>query len=152
MILQALYAVQLNYMHVQQKKSVADKANFAALSKLPEIMVPKLTSDNDEIFTTDFCSVVVRTIGMNSIPVDYVMYGVTGEYDSPWTNQKNNINNCLLRTGDYFNNDNITLYLLYYHYIGNEGVGSNIINKYHFTKNGHKYTRTLSYNFGMMLI
>ena len=68
---QVLYTVQLNYMHVQRKKSVADKAKFAALSELPDIMVPKLMADNYEIFTTAFCYLIERTIGMNSISIYY---------------------------------------------------------------------------------
>ena len=58
MTLQAIYVVQLKYMNVQRTKSVVDKANFADLSKLTEITVPKLTADNDEIFNTALCSVV----------------------------------------------------------------------------------------------
>ena len=69
-----------------EKKSVVDKSNFSALGKLPEITVPKLAAENDEIFTTAFCSVLGRTIGMNGITIDYVMHGVTGNYDYPWTN------------------------------------------------------------------
>ena len=98
--IQALDAVQLNYMHVQRTKSVADKAKFSALIKLPEITVPKLTADNDEILTTAFCCVLGRTIGTNGIPIDYFMRGVTGNYDYPWTNWEDKLNNCLLHTGD----------------------------------------------------
>ena len=68
-----LEPVQLNYMRVQLKKSVSDKANFSDLSKLPEITAPTLTAYNYDIFTTSFCSVVGSTIGMKGIPVYYVM-------------------------------------------------------------------------------
>ena len=73
-------------MRVQRTKSVAYKASFSALIKLPEITVTKLTDDNYEIFTTAFCSVVESTIVMNRISIDYVMRGFTGNYDSPWEN------------------------------------------------------------------
>ena len=66
---------------------------------------------------------------MNSITIDYVMRGITGNYDYLWTNHEGKLKNCLLHTGDYLKNENITLYLLYYQYIGTKGVGSNIINK-----------------------
>ena len=46
---------------------------------------------------------------MNIIPIDYFMRGVTGNHDSPWTNREDRLKNCLLHTGDSFNNDNITL-------------------------------------------
>ena len=104
-----LDAVQLNYMHVHQKMSVADKSNFAALSKLPEITVPKLTDDNYDIFNTALCSIIGRTIGINGTPVDYFMRGVTGNYDSPRTNWEDKLTNCLLNSRDYFKNDSITL-------------------------------------------
>ena len=68
-------------MHVKRTKSVADRSNFAALSKLPDITVLKLTADNDEIFTTALYYVVQRTIGMNGITIDYFMCGVTRNYD-----------------------------------------------------------------------
>ena len=45
-MIQALDVVQLNYMHAHQINSVADKSNFAALSKLPEITLPKLTAES----------------------------------------------------------------------------------------------------------
>ena len=84
--LQALDEVQLNYMRVNQKKSVTDEANFYALRNLPEVTVQKLTTDNDEIFTTAFCYVVGKNIGMNNIFIYYVMRGVTGNYDYLWIN------------------------------------------------------------------
>ena len=74
-------------MRVQQTKSVTDKPNFAALSKLPEITVPKLTADNYEIFTISFCYVVKRTVGMNGNPIEYVRRGVTGNNNFPSTNR-----------------------------------------------------------------
>ena len=116
-------------MRVQRIKSVADKSNFAALSKLPEITVPKLTAENYDIFTTTFCYLIGRNIGMNGIPIDYFMRGVTDNYNSTWTNWEVKLNNCLLHTGNYFKNENITLYSLYSQYIGTKGVGSNIINE-----------------------
>ena len=139
--------MKLNYMCVHRTKSVADKANFAALSKLPEITIRKLTADNNENFTTSFCSVVGRTVDMNVIFIDYVICGVTGNYDSPWTNWGDKLNNCLLHTGDSLKNYNITFYLLYYQYIGTKGVGPNIINKYHSTKNGCKFHQDFELRF-----
>ena len=109
-MLQALDAVQPNYMRIQRSKSFADKANFSDLSKLHEITVPKLTNDNYEIFTTAFYYVVGRNISMNRIPIDDVMRGVTGKYKSTWKSWEDKLNNFLLHTGDYFNNDNTTLY------------------------------------------
>ena len=75
---------------------------------------------------------------MNGIPIGYVLRGVTGNYDFPWANREDKLNNCLLNTGDSFNNDNVTLYSLYSQYISTKGAGSNIIKKYHSTKNGCK--------------
>ena len=125
-------------MRVQRTKSVADKTNFAALSKLPDIMVPKFTVDHYDIFTIAFCSVTSNNIGMNAISIEYLMRGVTGNYYFPWMTPEDKLKNCLLRTGDSFNNNNITLYLLYSQYIVTEVTGSNIINKYHSTNNGCK--------------
>ena len=47
---------------------------------------------------------------MNGIPIEYVMRGVTGNYDSTWTTREDKLKNCLFHTGDYFKNNNITLY------------------------------------------
>ena len=79
------------------------------MSKLAEIMVPKLIADNYKIFIASFCFVVGRNFGMNRILIDYVMRGVSGNYDYPWTNREDKLKNCLLHTGEYFNNYNITL-------------------------------------------
>ena len=136
--LQALDAVKLNYMHDQRTNNVVDKANFSAFSKLPEFTVSKLIAENYDIFTAAFCFVLGRTIVMDGIPIDYFMCDVTGSCDSPWTNLDDKLKICLLHTGNYFKNDNITFYLLYSQYIGTKGFGSNIINKYHSTKNGRK--------------
>ena len=84
---------------------------------------------------------------MNGIPIDYVMFDITGDYDSPWTNWEDKLKNCLLHTGDSFKNDNITLYSLYSHYIGTEGVGSNSINNYHSTPNGCKCQQDFELHF-----
>ena len=108
--LQAIVAVQINYMCVQKIKSIVDKSNFAALIKLPNITVPKLMAENYDIFTTAFCCVVERNILMNGITIDYVMRGVTGNYNSPLMACEYKLNNCFLHTGDYFKNDNINLY------------------------------------------
>ena len=88
-------------MHVQRTKSVAYKANFSSLSKLPEITVPKLTADNYEIFNTTFYYIIGRTIGMNVIPIDYFMRDVSRNYNYPWTNRKDKLKNCLLHTGNF---------------------------------------------------
>ena len=98
--LQALYAVKLNFMHVQRTKSVVDISNFYALSKLPEITVLKLMAENYEIFTAAFCYAVKRTIGINGIPIDYVRCGVNGYFDSPWMTREDNLKNCPLHTSD----------------------------------------------------
>ena len=116
------------------------------MSKLPEIRVPKLTAENYDILTTAFF-VVGRAIGLNRIPIDYFMRGVTGSYDYPWTNWEDKLKNCLLRTDNSFNNYIITLYWLYSQYIGTKGVGSNILNKYHSTKNGPKYHQYFEVHF-----
>ena len=101
-------------------------------------MIPNFAAGNYDIFTIALCSVIGRTIGMNGIPIGYVLRGVTGNYDFPWANREDKLNNCLLNTGDSFNNDNVTLYSLYSQYISTKGAGSNIIKKYHSTKNGCK--------------
>ena len=70
---------------------------------------------------------------MNDILIDYVMCGVTGGYYSPWKTWEDKLKNYLLHTVGSFINDNITLYLIYSQYISTKGVGSNIINNYHYT-------------------
>ena len=134
-------------MRVQQTKSVVDKANFSAFSKLPEFTVSKLIAENYDIFTAAFCFVLGRTIVMDGIPIDYFMCDVTGSCDSPWTNLDDKLKICLLHTGNYFKNDNITLYFIYSWYIGTKVVVSNIINNYHSTKNGRKFHQDFELHF-----
>ena len=136
--LRALDTVQMNYLRVQRTKSVQDQAMFSALSKLPDIVVPKLTSTNYEVFNTAFSATVARTIGMNGIPLDYIMRETDGNYDSAWPTRGDKLKNCLSLTGAAYKNDNATLYSLYVQYVGTDGIGSNIINKYTANKNGRK--------------
>ena len=128
--LQGLDAVSINLMRVQRTKSVQDKVSFAALSKLPEIVVPKLTATNYEIFNIAFTAVVARTIGMNLIPLDYVMRETIGNYGTAWPTRTEKLKNCILSTGASYLQDRETLYFLYVQYVGTEGVGLNIINKH----------------------
>ena len=78
--LQGMNAANINLMRIQRTKALQNEASFAALSKLPEIVVPKLTTMNYEIFNTAFTAVIARTIGMNSIPLDYVIRETIGNY------------------------------------------------------------------------
>ena len=128
--LQGMNAANLNLMRIQRTRSMQDKASFSALSKLPEIAVPKLTATNYEIFNTAFTAVVARTIGMNSLPLDYIMRATIGNYDDAWPTRTDKLKNCILFTGASYIQDRETLYSLYVQYVGTDGVGSNIINKY----------------------
>ena len=78
--LQGMNAANINLMRIQRTKALQNEASFAALSKLPEIVVPKLTTMNYELFNTAFTAVITRTIGMNSIPLDYVIRETIGNY------------------------------------------------------------------------
>ena len=134
-------------MRAQRTKSVSDKVNFDGLRKLTDITVQKLMDDNYKVFARAFFSVLAKTIGMNGNPLYYVMRGVTGDYDYPWMTREDNLKNCLLRIGEFYKNDNITFYLLFFQYIGTRVVGSNITNKYHPSKNGHKCHQDLELHF-----
>ena len=138
-------------MRDQQKKSVVDKANFDNLRKLPAITVPKLTSDNYDIFTLGFCSIVGRSIDMNGIPIGHVMRGVTRNYDYPWTNREDKLKNCLLHTGDSFNNESIILYLIFLSTVAPKVLVSILSTHSILQRKVANFTRTLSYTFGMML-
>ena len=138
-------------MRDQQKKSVVDKANFDNLRKLPAITVPKLTSDNYEIFTLGFCFIVGRSIDMNGIPIGHVMRGVTRNYDYPWTNREDKLKNCLLHTGDSFNNESIILYLIFLSTVAPKVLVSILSTHSILQRKVANFTRTLSYTFGMML-
>ena len=129
-------AANINLMRIQRTKAVQNEASFAALSKLPEIVVPKLTTMNYEIFNTAFTAVVARTIGMNSIPLDYVIRETIGNYGDAWPTRTDKLKNCILFNGASYLQDRETLYSLYVQYVGTEGVGSNIINKHVRSKNG----------------
>ena len=136
--LQGMDAANINLMRIQRTKSVQNKASFAALSKLPEIIVPKLTAMKYEIFNTVFTAVVARTIGMNAIPLDYVIRETIGNYGNAWPTRTDKLKNCILFNGASYLQDRETLYSLYVQYVGTEGVGSNIINKHVRSKDGRK--------------
>ena len=135
-MLNALTAIQMNYLKVQRTKAIQDKVLLSAIGKLPEITVPKLTSSNYESFTLAFKAVVTQTIGMNGTPIDHVLRTITGNYDLAWPSRNEKLAKCLLLTGSAFRADSATLFSLYLQYIGTDGIGSNIVNKYISSKNG----------------
>ena len=128
----------ISVMRTQRTKSVEDKVTFAALSKLPEVVVPKLTATNYEIFNTAFTAVVTRTIGMNGLPLDYLMRETVGNYEVAWPTRTDKLKNCILFRGASFTQDRETLYSLYVQYVSTDGIGSNIINKHIRSKNGRQ--------------
>ena len=103
--LQSIDAAMIGVMQNQRTKSVEDKVTSAALSKLPEVVVPKLTATNYEIFNTVFTAVVARTIGMNGLPLDYLMRETIGNYGGIWPTRTKKMKNCILFRGASFTQD-----------------------------------------------
>ena len=134
-MLTALTSVDLNFLRIQKTQAVEDAKSFDKLSSLPEIKVPKLTESNYEAFDTAFQSILAKTIGMNVIPITYILRkNEVGDYEHNWETRLKKLENCLVFSGNNYRQDNEAVYSLYAQYIGTESIGSNVVNRYIHTK------------------
>ena len=107
-------------------------------SKLQDMDIPKFTGTNHEDFSIKFKELVSKTIGIHDVSIDYLLRTVDGIYDSNWDVREEKLKSCLRLSGPAFKRDSEKLYSLYVQYIGTEGNGSNIGNKFQRSKNGYK--------------
>ena len=136
-VLNNITAAQMAAMKAQKTQAVIDASNAKAVS-YPDMEVPKLTATNFDRFIIAFSAVAARTKGMYGIPIDYLLRASNGNYSDPWTTREEKLKMCVSLNGPNFQKDSQALYSLFIQYIGTEGVGSNIVNRFTRSKNGYQ--------------
>ena len=100
--------------------------------------VPKFNGSNYDEFITAFRSLASRSIGLNDLPLDYLMRdSAPGTYNQAWASREEKLTNCITFQGDNYRSDREALYSLFVEHIGTTGTGSAFVNKYERTRDGH---------------
>ncbi|GFH61776.1 predicted protein [Chaetoceros tenuissimus] len=134
--LAALDQAQLNLMKNYCDQALQDKANDESIT-LPEITVPKFTSDNYDDFMAKFLTVVSRTKSVHGVSIDYIVREADGNFNDIHQTRKLKLRACLSRRGPKFQEDQQTLFGLYLQYIGTSGNGANIVKQFQPRKQGY---------------
>ena len=114
--------------HKKNRKSAASNA----------MTVPAFKGNNYDEFIAAFRSLASRQIGVNDLPLDYVMrHDPPGNYNSPYTSRTDKLMKCIIFRGDNFRTDRESLYSLFVEHIGTTGVGSAFVNKHERSRNGY---------------
>ena len=66
------------------------------------------------------------------------MRTLDGQYNAVYSSREEKLHHCICLSGVEFKADSISLYSLFVEHIGNEGPGSNIINRFKTSKNGYQ--------------
>ena len=128
---------QLDVMRIQRSSAIEDtkKKKGAAL---PTIVMPSILGPNFEAFLLKFRELATRMQGRYGIGLDYLMRTSDGQYNAVYSSRDEKLRHCARLIGPEFEADSILLYSLLVEHIGNEGPGSNIINRFKTTKNGYQ--------------
>jgi hypothetical protein len=127
--LATLDQAQLTLMKNYRAQALQDKINDESAT-LPEIDVPKFTSENYDDFMAKFLTVVSRTKGVHGVSIDYLVRATDGNFNDIHPSRKLKLRACLSRRGPKFQEDSQTLYGLYLQYIGTTGHGANIVKQF----------------------
>ena len=106
----AIMPEHVTEMRRTRTQAVENLKRVNALTLLPAITVPKLTSLNYNIFAPAFMSVLARTIGMNQITLDYITRTQKGNYSAAWPSQMDKLKNCINLASPDFDDNKKTVY------------------------------------------
>ena len=135
-MLAALDAEQVSQLRNQRNQYIQDQSQESD-NPLSSMDIPKLTTSNYESFITAFQSLASRTKGASGVTLDYLMRTQNGNYETPWVSRDERLKNCCRLNGPRFVRDREVLYSLFVEYVGSDGIGSDIVNRFKQTKNGY---------------
>ena len=135
--LQNLTAAQMSALRLNRSIAIEYKNKKKDASKNPTLDLPKLTNDNFDEFMAAFTNLASRTIGVNELPIDYLLRTTDGNYNAAYQSREEKLKACILLVGDNFRKDSAMLYSLLHEHIGTTGTGSNFITKYERSRNGY---------------
>ena len=103
-----------------------------------EMTVPKFHGHNYDEFISAFKSLASRHVGVNGLPLDYLMRdNPPGDFFAVWNSREEKLVNCVIFQGDNFRTDREAVYSLFVQHIGTTGPGSTFVNKYERSRNGY---------------
>ena len=105
---------------------------------LPTIDMPSFLGQNFEAFLLKFKELATRIQGRYGIGLDYLMRTLDGQYNAVYFSREEKLRHCLRLSGAEIKADSISLHSLFVEHIGNDGPGSNIINRLKTSKNGYQ--------------
>jgi hypothetical protein len=136
-VLQAITAPQLTMLKQARLDALEQKKNRTE-NTLPSMTVPKFNGNNYDEFMTSFKTLANRQIGLNDLPLDYLMRDHEPQpYDALYTSREDKMKSCIIFQGDNFRVDRESLYSLFIQHIGTTGTGSSIVNKFKTSRNGY---------------
>ena len=145
--LASLDAAQLNALRHARSTALSFQKNKKDSTSNATMTIPTLTNDNYDEFMAAFINLASRTIGVNELPLDYLLRQQTGNYNSPYPSREAKLKSCILLTGDNFRTDSEHLYSLLHQHIGTTGTGSNFIKNYEQSRNGYDCYRDIDSHF-----
>ena len=122
----------------QSRSNAIQQKTSRANATLPTMTVPKFTGTNYDEFITAFTTLANRQIGLNDLPLDYLMRDDDPQpYNGIYTSREAKMRACIIFRGDNFRVDRESLYSLFIEHIGTTGTGSSIVNKFKTNRNGY---------------
>ena len=136
-VLNAINVPQLTLLKQSRSNALEQKRNRAN-NNLPSMSIPKFTGNNYDEFITAFTTLANRQIGLNDLPLDYLMRDEEpAPYDGFYASREDKLRACILFHGDNFRVDRESLYSLFIEHIGTTSTGSSIVNKFKRNRNGY---------------
>ena len=146
-MLNAITPVQLGALRRSRANAIAHAKNRNT-STAASMTVPAFKGSNYDEFIAAFKSLASRQIGINGLPLDYIMRdGPPANYTGQFTSREEKLMKCIIFLGDNFKTDRELLYSLFVEHIGTNGVGSAFINKYESTRNGYAVYRDIKQHY-----
>jgi hypothetical protein len=108
----ALTPAQMTILKQSRSNAIEQKKNRAS-ANLPAMTVPKVTGNNYDEFITSFTTLANRQIGLNDLPLDYLMRENDPQpYNAIYALREEKMRACIIFRGDNFRVDRESLYSL----------------------------------------
>lgn len=146
-MINAITMEQLIILRQTRSTAIEFKSRRSTSTQASTITIPKLTEDNYDQFHAAFTNLASRTIGINELPLDYLLRTIVGNYNSQYPSREAKLKACIVLRGDNFRTDSEHLYSMLNQHIGTTGVGSTFIHKYHISRNGYNCFRDIDNHF-----
>jgi hypothetical protein len=138
--LEGINIEQLAILREARSQALEQEKNRSDNNTQGDLVIPKFTIDNFDEFMVAFTNKAKRQIGVNKLPIDYVIRTNTepGNYMALYASREEKLKNCIHLHGDNFQIDNDAIYSMYVQHIGTADIGSSIVNRFNISRNGRQ--------------